>query len=226
MSRTPPPVAAFAVPLSLVGAILLVAGGLSFRHHRKLRNERALDAEKLDLSRCSSMNTFTSSSIRHDEEVKHALDVLAMRDIRYEPAVPTYLPVDIRREPRQSTRQAMSMYAATPAYARPLNMASATPLQPGTKPPANATRIATPEDDDINAGATHSVISNYLLPSPIPPPSLLSAPQQLHIRREVSLPTSNIYPYDKPLPHSPRYGPGCTVDVYDAVAQVVGRRIA
>jgi len=226
LSRTPPPLAAFAVPLSLVGAILLIAGGLSFRHYRNLGAERARDAEKLDLSRRSSMSTFTSTSTRHSE-VKHALDVLAMDD-RYGPAVPAF-PVDIRREQRRSTRQAAPMYAATPKYARSSNTAPNSAFQPATNPPAYAAQVVVPsrEDDDINATVTHSVISDYLLPSPIPPHSLLSAPQQLHVRSEASMPRSNVYSYDsnKPLPRSPQARLGGK-DIYDAVAQAVGRRVA
>ncbi|TFK57706.1 hypothetical protein OE88DRAFT_164414 [Heliocybe sulcata] len=53
----PPPVAAFAIPLSIVGAILVAALVLGVVHYRKLKRERAKDAESVK-----------SISIKDDEE--------------------------------------------------------------------------------------------------------------------------------------------------------------
>ncbi|KAL1747353.1 hypothetical protein HDZ31DRAFT_61410 [Schizophyllum fasciatum] len=116
-SRTPVPTAAFAVPLSIVGAILLIAVILGFRQRSALRRARQRDAEKL--ARQSSASSCQSSSTLPGDLAK-ALSMLkqSSRDTdchsHHQPAmsygcaipVPLYAaPVDVMREPRRSTRR-------------------------------------------------------------------------------------------------------------------------
>ncbi|KAF9074003.1 hypothetical protein BDP27DRAFT_1416691 [Rhodocollybia butyracea] len=109
-TRKPPPTAAFAVPLSVVGAILLVAVFLSLRHNRKLAEERAQDIEKLVPSRTSSITSSFKSGFSRQSDIEHALNVLSKAnsqgDVRAMP-VPLFMPVDIsvRGEARRNTRE-------------------------------------------------------------------------------------------------------------------------
>lgn len=109
-TRTPISTAAFAVPLSIVGAILLVAAVLSLRHNRKLAEERAQDVEKLILSRKSSVASSLKSGFSRQSDIEHALNVLSKAqsqgDVKRMP-VPLFMPVEIpfQREARRSTRE-------------------------------------------------------------------------------------------------------------------------
>ncbi|KAJ3889341.1 hypothetical protein GG344DRAFT_78891 [Lentinula edodes] len=111
-TRTPPPTAAFAIPLSIVGAILLVAVFLSLKHNRKLAEERAQDVEKLVLSRKSSVASSFKSGFSRQSDIEHALNVLSKAqsqgNVKPMP-VPLFMPVEIpvpKREARRSTREA------------------------------------------------------------------------------------------------------------------------
>ncbi|EIN13291.1 hypothetical protein PUNSTDRAFT_48322 [Punctularia strigosozonata HHB-11173 SS5] len=61
-ARRPPPVAAYAVPLSMVGAVLLVALCLAWRQHRKLRQDRL---ESLANMEKSSLRTTLSHPLAY-----------------------------------------------------------------------------------------------------------------------------------------------------------------
>ncbi|THV01242.1 hypothetical protein K435DRAFT_409764 [Dendrothele bispora CBS 962.96] len=117
-TRNSPPVAAFAVPLSIVGAILLVAVALWFRHNKKFQEERIRDLEKLKLERKESSCSVDSltdkkSAFSRQSDIEHALDVLLKRELSYtldrEAPVPLFMPVQFptrrEREPRRSTRE-------------------------------------------------------------------------------------------------------------------------
>ncbi|KAJ3751233.1 hypothetical protein DFH05DRAFT_172092 [Lentinula detonsa] len=111
-TRTPPPTAAFAVPLSIVGAILLVAVFLSLKHNRKLAEERAQDVEKLVLSRKSSVASSFKSGFSRQSDIEHALNVISKAQsqgkVKAMP-VPLFMPVEVpvpKREARRSTREA------------------------------------------------------------------------------------------------------------------------
>ncbi|KAJ4485331.1 hypothetical protein J3R30DRAFT_3696675 [Lentinula aciculospora] len=111
-TRTPPPTAAFAVPLSIVGAILLVAVFLSLKHNRKLAEERAQDVEKLVLSRKSSVASSFRSGFSRQSDIEHALNVLSKAQSQWNVKtmpVPLFMPMEapvLRREARRSTREA------------------------------------------------------------------------------------------------------------------------
>ncbi|KAL1686048.1 hypothetical protein GGG16DRAFT_97256 [Schizophyllum commune] len=131
-SRTPVPTAAFAVPISIVGAILLIAIFLGFRQRSALRKARQRDAEKL--SRQTSASSFGSSSTLPGDLVT-ALATLKQSS----PAnschghpqvavphsygcgmpVPLYAaPVEVMREPRRSTRQEYRAPSVDRQYSR------------------------------------------------------------------------------------------------------------
>lgn len=122
-TRTPPPIAVIAVPLSLVGAILLVAIFLSIKHNRKLAEERAQDVEKLVLSRKSSVASSLKSGFSRQSDIEHALNVLSKAqsqgDVKTMP-VPLFMPVEIpvHREPRWGTKEAYHPKQYT-EYCRP-----------------------------------------------------------------------------------------------------------
>ena len=220
-TRTPPPVAAFAVPLSLVGTILLVAAALSLRHHRHLKDERARDAEKIDLSRRSSFNSCKSVSTGQSD-VKYTPD----SNVTHGMTPTSVWPIVVQREPRQQTRQAFP--TAYSMMAPSENPCKTVPIGT-TGPPSRCLTHVRPKSvadvdcDTFGASVTNLVLPSYLLPSPTLPPSLLSAPQQLHVRGEAALSPSSYS--NKPLPLSPRPSPiGMSDDgVYDAVACAVGR---
>lgn len=120
-TRTPPPTAAFAVPLSIVAAILLVAVFLSLRHNRKLAEERAQDVEKLVLSRKSSVASSFRSGYSRQSDIEHALNVLSKAqsqgDVKTAP-VPLFMPVEVpqQRQPRRCTREAYQTKQYTEYY--------------------------------------------------------------------------------------------------------------
>ncbi|KAJ6631192.1 hypothetical protein B0H10DRAFT_1981326 [Mycena sp. CBHHK59/15] len=197
-ARAPPPAAAFAIPLSAVAAILLVASGLFLKHRRKLGEERTKDAEKIGLpSRTGSRNSYKVHASRASSEVDHALDVLSRHQLGYGSApVPSFMPMNYAekraRNPRPATRDARG----PPTY-RSDTRSSAS---------SRFSRLhERPQEDDP---ATHAVLEDYMLPSPPLPSSastprcLLPAPRRLHVRNNAE----SRYLTDKPLPESLRYG--------------------
>ncbi|KAF5338248.1 hypothetical protein D9758_012870 [Tetrapyrgos nigripes] len=123
-TRRSPPTAAYAVPLSIVGAILLVAGGLCIRNNKKIEEERARDVEKLDLERKRSLISIVSlgkkSTYSRQSDIEHALHVLSKHDLTYSPQrdtpVPLFMPADCpsrrEREPRRATRDPYALSRA------------------------------------------------------------------------------------------------------------------
>ena len=209
VTRTPPSVAAFAVPLSLVGAIILVASGFSVRHHRKLKDERACDAAKIQISRGSSFLSHKSRSTFHGD-IEATLGAVRNKEgvIVGHGAVPilVFTPVDVGREPRRQTRQPFcppSLHPSTNPSGQVTyihryqpSTRSLTPLLPHSQ------HIRHTNEQATDATITASLISNYLQPSP----ALPQAPQRLHTRIEVPLSLSPQWSYsyrDKPLPSSP-----------------------
>jgi hypothetical protein len=210
-TRKPPSTAAFAVPLSAIGAILVIAAGLAFRHRRKLGEERAKDTEKLALSRQSSFHSYKSA-----EKVQYALDVLSRHEIGYGAAsapVPLFMPMErqgVRREPRRSTKMAFapaSYVACTPfRSSESIRAPRSRPLLTRTGLSSRSDVYANDASNKDEGSATHSVVADYMMPSPPLPSSLLAAPQRVHVRNEVPghllAAHKNLYD-DKPLPPSP-----------------------
>jgi hypothetical protein len=229
-TRTPPPVVAYAVPLSLVGAILLVATVLSLRGHRRLKQQRASDAEKIDLSRGTSFSSYSSDPTRLSD-VKHALDMLSGKGTFNDFApTPTFLPASSWREPRQQTRQAFPVARHVMAPSEmPLNSICTNLPRATSRCLTNVSSTSTPNLNfgNCNVSVTNLMLSEYLSPPPMLSPPL-SSPQRLYVRSEAASPspfTAESYIHrDKPLPFTPRLSPIGTGDngVYDAVAHAIG----
>ena len=200
-TRRMPSTAAFAIPLSAIGAILILAAGLAFQHRRKLGEERTNDAEKLDLSRQSSIHTHESAG-----QVQYALDVLSRHDIGYGAApapVPLFMPVErdsARWDYRWPTKVAFvpassvaqtsvkSFKAVRAPKSRPLLTRLGLSSRSDAHTPPGTNNAAKWNEDP----ATYSIIADYVTPSPPLPPSLLTAPERAYVRNEApGLPTSS-----------------------------------
>lgn len=234
-TRSPPPVAAFAVPLCCVGAILLVAAGLCVRHNRQLDRERARDTEKLAVSRNSSFGSLRS--YQSDALTKSQSDMY-----HYESAmpVPLFMPVEMPRErtrqmpyfvppmyyhesrrkhhysrstsSRSSTRSDSSHSSHSRSSTVPSRMNSDRTYLPSIS--ASPLVVDLEERDGHNgASVTDDVLSEYMQPSPLPPDCLLPAPQKLHIRKEAT---------DLSEARS-RYARMDSIDLYDAVQNTLRR---
>ncbi|KZT22088.1 hypothetical protein NEOLEDRAFT_1150229 [Neolentinus lepideus HHB14362 ss-1] len=117
-AHAPPPVAAFAIPLSIVGAIIVAALVLGIVHWRKLKQERAKDAENLKsmkdeeyLSRRSSLLSDASRGVGEKMSAWDARTTYAapFPTTRSQWDAPSYIHAwGTRREPERKyvTRQA------------------------------------------------------------------------------------------------------------------------
>jgi hypothetical protein len=174
---------AYAIPLSVVAVILLVATGLAFRHQRTLRRDRRSNADKLYFWRQSSCRSSKSAG-----DVELALNALSKYDTGSDVSapVPLFMPVEAHREPKRSTRKALPPSSYTTPSARS-SMKNSRP--PSTRsilsanyylPPIATTSTGFFDERDA---VTQSVISDYFKPSPPVTPSVLpSKPQRLHVR--------------------------------------------
>jgi hypothetical protein len=199
-SRRPPSTTAFAVPLSVIGTILVIAAGLAFRHRRSLGKQRTEDAERL---------------ARSAGEVQHALGVHSRHEIgNGAVAVPTPLFMPVERETRRLTRKGFSPTSLTPPTwdteygnkkprSRPLSTKLGLPPRNNVHTPAGANNPANLDEDP----GTHFVIEDYISPSPPLPSSLLAASHRVHVRNEAPgiclFPNNRSYD-DKPFPPSSR----------------------
>ncbi|EDR08333.1 uncharacterized protein LACBIDRAFT_297900 [Laccaria bicolor S238N-H82] len=180
-SRQPPPVAAYAVPLSVVSAIILAAGIMSLRHKQKLKADRLRDAVTANLDPSASVGSFKSA-----DEVGHALNVLSRNELGYSGAptvpvpVPLFMPVDHRweSESRGSTRRAYppSLYSwdrestyTTPNYAR--SWASNHSRQMSDRPRQTSNHLRQISSHSRQT-SNHSNSSNYRPFQQLPPSQL------------------------------------------------------
>ncbi|KAJ7151028.1 hypothetical protein C8R46DRAFT_1229315 [Mycena filopes] len=181
-AKSAPSPVVFAVPLSAVAAIVLVASALLIKHRRKMAAQRALDTQRP--SRASSYKS--SASHGNGSEVDHALHVLSRhhghgysRDRKPRLDALPY-PTYARWNPPPSDDAAYQRNPNPPAY-------------PAQYPPHREQRprlppIATSFMSSASDPPTHAVLADYILPSPPLRPSastprcLLPAPQQLHLR--------------------------------------------
>lgn len=192
--------AAYAIPLSVFAAILIVAGSLAIRHRYKLRQDRLNNEGKLSLSRQSSWDCKSIS------DVERALNTLAKEDAERSISVPVplFMPVEVHLEPKRSTHKPspVSQYTTPPAcdsvkVSRPPAIRSI--LSPDYHLPPIIPSSAGYFDD--YGAVTHSVISNYFEPSPpVSPSSMPSIPKRPYIPNEMV--ARNDYE-NKPLPRSP-----------------------
>ncbi|KAK0245257.1 hypothetical protein EDD85DRAFT_943662 [Armillaria nabsnona] len=234
-TRSPPPVAAFVVPLCCVGAILLVAAGLCVRHNRQLDRERARDTEKLAVSRNSSFGSLRS----------YQSDVLSKSQgdmYHYGSAmpIPLFMPVEMPRErTRQlpyfvppmyhhesrrkhhyshstSSRSSTRSDSSHSSHSRSSTMPSRKNSDRAYLPSISASPLVVDlEERDGHHGAsvTDDVLSEYMQPSSLPPDCLLPAPQKLHIRKEATDLSEG----------RKRYGRMDSIDLYDAVQNTLRR---
>ncbi|KAJ7128084.1 hypothetical protein C8R46DRAFT_1247102 [Mycena filopes] len=179
-AKSAPSPAVFAVPLSAVAAILLVASALLIKHRRKMAAQRALETQRP--SRASSYKS--SASHGSGSEVDHALHVLSRHhgyDRDRKPRLdalpyPTYA----RWNPPANDDAAYQRDPNLPAY--PAQCSPHREQRPRLPP------IATSFMSSASDPPTHAVLADYILPSPPLRPSastprcLLPAPQQLHLR--------------------------------------------
>jgi hypothetical protein len=247
-TRMGPPAAAIAVPLSIVGAIILVAGGLAYHHQRSLDKERSLAAARLTaLSRQSTCSNSSSLSSAQSSDVEKAAGGRWYG---------TSERVSERRsEPRRATREAFAARTPLDEYYDRRRHGAATRHRSiadssrslrsardrGGHAHGGGRSLAQEHsgyagDDDDEATVTESVIADCVLPEkddrgrkharlPTPPSLLPTIPQTLHVRNEAC-------EYDVPLSpvqqqQQQRRGRGEgeagreTWDVYDAVYRAV-----
>ncbi|KAJ7207046.1 hypothetical protein GGX14DRAFT_117811 [Mycena pura] len=210
--KTPASTAAFAVPLSVVAVVILIASGLFLRHRRKVNAQCVKDAEKLP--RAGTVHSFKSNSSR-GSEVELALHVLSRHQECTHSPVSLFMPPQDRVKGR--TRSVSTPYAYPyPSYAfdgrvtqRRGSMCFGNtssvvehPKRPRLPPIATAGSF---ETDPV----TNVILADYMLPSPTlrsstsTPRCLLPAPQKLHLRDS----TSQSHGTTNPLgsPRSDRY---------------------
>ncbi|KAJ7627666.1 hypothetical protein DFH06DRAFT_732800 [Mycena polygramma] len=183
------PVAAYAVPLSVVAAIVLLASGLFLKRRRR--------AEKP-----SRANSCKSSASR-GSDIVHALDVLPRHQGSKD------------RKSRQSTQDTFPYpaYAQwnTPAYGYmehcndPPTYRADSPRPPVHHPERPRLPPLASTGSFISAsGPTHAMLADYLPSPPLPssistPRCLLPAPQQLHLRADAPTDTPRAERHDKEL---------------------------
>ncbi|RDB24645.1 hypothetical protein Hypma_008244 [Hypsizygus marmoreus] len=189
VSHGPPSAIGFAIPLSIFGAILVVAIVFAIRYHRKLKRERKKDPEKASLS-LSRQNS--KSSCKSLDDMENALDVLPKEDHNYTPQVPVplFMPAEPFHIPRRPTRKPIppsSTYTTPPAcnsvkISRHLSARSVYSQASAYLPPIVPSSRGLFEEERANP-ATHSVIANYFEPSPTVSPShpVPSAPPKVHM---------------------------------------------
>ncbi|KAJ6571837.1 hypothetical protein B0H19DRAFT_1131492 [Mycena capillaripes] len=210
-AKTTPPAAAYAVPLSAVAAIILVATGLFLKRRRRTGSPHA--------EKSSRTSSYKSSA-------DHALHVLP-RHLEYGSS-----PKD--RKLRQPTQDAFP-YPAYAQWAPPTYGYTEHRSDPPTYRADSPRPVQHPCRDErprlpqtattasfmsTSGPATHVVLANYLFPSPplasstSTPRCLLPAPQQLHLREDAS----RSYHTDNPLGSPPADRHSSERDLYARVA--------
>jgi hypothetical protein len=232
-AHVPPPTAAIAVPLSILGAIMIVAGGAALHHKGKLAKERELDAAKLrcggdgdSMSSKSARSTFMSMATQAGargndlDKASHTLprDYAPFSYVP-EPGNHVFLPElgEGRGFPRRATRQPFNALKSSDyregerdreVFKRQQSVVhSFRSLRSSSGRIQTTSRRSRPgrplfpeytssywEEGEDDTTVTPSVISEDFLseklaaikPRRLPmPPSLLPAPQKLHVRNEV-----------------------------------------
>ncbi|KAJ7660026.1 hypothetical protein B0H17DRAFT_1212637 [Mycena rosella] len=197
-AKSTPPAVAFAVPLSIVAAIILVAGGFFLKHRRGLGAQRAKDVEKL--SRTGTASTYKSHASR-GSEVDHALDVLCRHQRYRSPPFMSSEYTDTRPSKRAFPQPtyarwdppAYAHYRDPPVYGADVcSSPSVLPSPYHDERPRLPPIASTGSFMSASDAVTHTVLADYTLPSPTPPSStptprcLLPAPQKLHLRDDGS----------------------------------------
>lgn len=201
-SHSPSSTAAYAVPLSLAGAIVLVASVICAAQRRKLLHERVVSQEESKIFQ-NLFNGGRSQGVHHSAPSELAPEETFLGEKEEEPEsrgsdiyTRPYVPhLAKERRPRTTTREPFSTtvtgrttvpasyFKATLSPRLPYHAAQspgADRIYPSHAPGAGPT-------EEFNAAVNEKVIANYLQPSPVPP-SLPPAPlQRAHIRQQASL---------------------------------------
>ncbi|KAL6300305.1 hypothetical protein BKA93DRAFT_541186 [Sparassis latifolia] len=233
-ARMPSPTVAYALPLSVVVSVLLIAGILSVHHRRKLRNECLQEKQAQTahaLSRQSSASGSTSTRTLVDTAPRPYPPSLvgwirsSSRSTKTEhvPALTGDRSPSIKRQPRRMTRE--PFYTDTGRRRNPTRVpagvfrAAVSPVPPA--PSKFDLDDELDEDRDLNASVNESVVSRYFHSSPIPPPSptppfspseVVIRPEMAHVRRCAGAEVN------KPLPASP-----ADAELYDAVVHKLSK---
>lgn len=201
ITRKSPTTAAFAIPLSVVAFVFIVAAALSFRHRHNIAKQRIEDAEKLILSRNNSKSSYKST------DAGNTLNVLTREDEAYSSAqipVPLFMPVDLPLPRAAFQRSAKKVLPPSPTYttpsvqgtmrsSRPLSTRSIYSQSSAYLPPIVPTSRGLFAEERENP-ATHSVIANYFQPSPPLSPSMPSRPVSVYAPDAESLPSQESGP--------------------------------
>jgi hypothetical protein len=114
-NHMPTPTAAFAVPLSFVGVILLGSFFLCFHHRRKLKLERAMDAQRISATKEKQTFKLTSPStapslvyLSRSSSLEYLYDNKGRIGDNYTATPVSYSQTRRQGQPRQSTRQPFS----------------------------------------------------------------------------------------------------------------------
>lgn len=201
-SHSPGSTAAYAVPLSLAGSIVLVASIVCAIQRRKLLHERTISQEESKIFQGlfggrligfptshtgeSSLKVYQSGEF-DDEGGKSPT---RGSDIFTRPYVPH---LHKHRQPRIATKEPFSTTATgratVPASYFKTSLSPRVPYAAAHTPGAErgyTPRTAGVESTkEVNAAVNEDVVANYLQPSPIPP-SLSPAPMhQAHLRKQI-----------------------------------------
>lgn len=202
-SHSPGSTAAYAVPLSLAGAVVLVASMVCAIQRRKLLHERTISQEESKIfqglfgGRLVGFHTSHSgeSSLKvhqsgeFDDEEKES--PTRGSDIFTRPYVPH---LHKHRQPRIATKEPFSSTATgratVPASYFKTSLSPRVPYAaaytPGTERGYLPRTARADSSKEVNAAVNEDVVANYLQPSPVPP-SLSPAPMhQAHLRKQIS----------------------------------------
>ncbi|KAI0078501.1 hypothetical protein K474DRAFT_904150 [Panus rudis PR-1116 ss-1] len=208
-TRMPPSTAAYAVPLALVGAVIIFAVVLSFYCRRRLFVERAMDGKNTisgtSTVRCPSSvlgNTFGSrgnsvSDYAHDDKDTYT-------------SIYTPRPLSYSRTPRATTREPFSGRSVPARTFR-------APASPNyTKFSRDDVESPTTESGrTVDTDTSEVILPHYLRSSsPATPHPTPTPPKRIHVRRGTSQ-TAHVVSR-----HGERHS---RQDVYDKVAQRVAR---
>uniref|UniRef100_A0A0W0F5C1 Uncharacterized protein n=1 Tax=Moniliophthora roreri TaxID=221103 RepID=A0A0W0F5C1_MONRR len=181
-----PPTAAFAIPLSIVGAILLAAIVVAIRQNRMMGTERALDIQRLKqaLSRSSSLR---GSGYKDIENCGGAYGCTTMMPM----PVPLFMPPLQTVERKLHTKGLYKDYASSQYTLPPLPYRSAAPSYRSSSRPASIHRVSAPTSSSRRSmvsshrstisSKTRMITSNFREPetTPVTPLPLTRPPSRV-----------------------------------------------
>jgi len=214
VSRRPASTAAIAVPLSVVSAIIILAGMLGYRTRRALAKERSHEFKSLILSQKD-----TGGESYRVNDTQRAMSVLSSRqgcsDYKRAESRPTFT---VKREPRPMTRDPyfpkMTSTSSGSLYSHHIPVLSY--LNTGTGKSLTA-QCATAGTAQSSEKTMFETLPFSALNPDIPPSLVPSRMLPLHIRLES--PGDN-HPLPPPPPPPPIscLSPSGSTNVYDAIA--------